>query len=79
MTHIVFTKHCSSHVNQSSILSFNYTIRLRSVGWRELMSNTKIITQFLNSCVLELTTIVTSNLLDGDFKLILHSLDKRLE
>ena len=42
------------------------------------MSNSKIITQLINSSVLELTTIVTSNSLDGYFKLIVNALDKCL-
>jgi hypothetical protein len=43
------------------------------------MSNSKFITQLINSSVLELTTIVTSNSLDGCFKLILNALTNDLK
>jgi hypothetical protein len=43
------------------------------------MSNPKLITQIINSCVLEFTSIVTSHFLDGYFKLIVNSLDECLE
>jgi hypothetical protein len=65
LTHIVLTQHRSFHVNQGSILPLNKAIRLQSVFGQELMSNSKFITQLINSSVLEFTTIVTSNSLDG--------------
>ena len=40
------------------------------------MSNSKFITQLINSSVLEFTTVVTSNFLDGCFKLIVNALVK---
>jgi hypothetical protein len=43
------------------------------------MSNAKLITQIINSCVLEFTFIITSHFLDGGLKLIVNSLDKCLE
>ena len=43
------------------------------------MSNPKLITQIINSCVLEFTSIITSHFLDGCFKLIVNSLDECLE
>jgi hypothetical protein len=43
------------------------------------MPNLKLITQIINSCVLELTSIVTSHFLDGGLKLIVNSLDECLE
>jgi hypothetical protein len=55
-----------------SIRPFDYGVVLG----QELMSNSKIITQLINSSILELTTIVTSNSLDGCFKLIVYAFDK---
>jgi hypothetical protein len=76
LTHIVLTMHRPCHINECSILPLNKAIRLWSVLGRELMSNSKVIKQLINSSVLELTTIVTSNSLDGCFKLIMNAFDK---
>jgi hypothetical protein len=43
------------------------------------MPNAILITKFIDSCVLEFTTIVNSHFLDCCFKLTLHSLDECLE
>jgi hypothetical protein len=43
------------------------------------MPNAIFITKLINSCILEFTTIVTSNFLDCCFKLIVNSLDECLE
>jgi hypothetical protein len=43
------------------------------------MPNAKLITQIINSCVLELTSIVTSHFLDGGLKLIVNSFDECIE
>jgi type III secretory pathway component EscT len=46
---------------------------------QKLMPNPKLITQIINSCVLELIFIVTSHFLDGGLKFIVNSLDECLE
>jgi hypothetical protein len=43
------------------------------------MPSPKLVTQIINSCVVELTSIVTSHFLDGGLKLIVNSLAKCLE
>jgi hypothetical protein len=52
---------------------------LRSVLGQKLMPNPELLTQIINSCVLELTSIVTSHFLDGGLKLIVNSLYECLE
>jgi hypothetical protein len=43
------------------------------------MSNAIVITKFFNSCILELTSIVTSHFLDSNLKLIVNSSEKGLK
>jgi hypothetical protein len=43
------------------------------------MPNPKLITQIINFCVFELTSIVTSHFLDGGLKLIVNSFDECLK
>ena len=62
--HVVFNEHCSSHLDEGSVLPFNDSILLRSVWIRELMSDAHLIKEFLYAGILELGVIVTSDVLD---------------
>jgi hypothetical protein len=74
---LVFLKHGSCHIHKSSILSFflsfHNTILLRCVGRRELMLDALLLKKSFNLRVLELCSIVASNLLDYQYELILSS------
>ena len=74
-THSTLILPCQSKFYSSFQLGY---LIVECIG-RELMSNSKFITQLINSCILELTSIVTFNSLDGCFKLIINALDKLFE
>src|SRR4051812_45384186 len=59
---LVFSKHCSGHLNKSSILPFNYTILLRCICSREFMSETIGIKKIFDMSILEFCTIITSDM-----------------
>jgi hypothetical protein len=69
---IVFIKHGPCHIQNSSILPLYYTILLRCVRRRELMLDALLKKSF-NLRVLELHSIVASNLFDSQSELILSS------
>jgi hypothetical protein len=69
---LVFFKHGPCHIHKSSILSLHNTILLRCVGIRELVLDALLKKSF-NLRVLELCSIVASNLLDSQSELILSS------
>src|SRR3954470_14750734 len=60
---LVLSKHRSGHLNKSSILPFNYTILLRCICSRELMRKTMIIKKIFNVSIFELSSIITSDML----------------
>jgi hypothetical protein len=68
---LVLFKHGPSHIQKSSILSLHNTILLRCVGRRELMFDALLLKKSFNLGVLELCSIVASNLLDSQSELIL--------
>jgi hypothetical protein len=75
--------HLSVAICEICLLYFTYSVNLVlsfkpgvTVLGQELISNSKVITQLINSSVLELSTIVTSNSHDGCFKLIMNALDE---
>jgi hypothetical protein len=70
---LVLIKHGSCHIQKSSILPLYYTILLRCVGRRELMLDALLLKKSLNLRVLELCSIVASNLFDSQSELILSS------
>jgi hypothetical protein len=70
---LVFIKHGPRHVQESSILSLHNTVLLRCVGRRELMLDALLLNKSFNLRVLELCSIVSSNLLDSQPELILSS------
>src|SRR3954470_9229473 len=76
---LVFSKHSSGHFNKSTILPFNHTILLRCIGSREFMSETIGIKKIFDMCILELCTIITSDMLQRYFILGLISLSKSFE
>src|SRR3954465_5471743 len=61
---VVFSKHRSSHLDESSVLPFNDAIFLRCIWSRELMSDSHLIEEFLYASVLEFGAVVASNVLD---------------
>ena len=63
---LVFVEHCSSHLNEGSVLALNDAILLRCVWRRELMSDSHCIQIKIKSGVLEFSAIVTSDVLDLD-------------
>jgi hypothetical protein len=70
---LVFLKHGPRHIHKSSILSLHNTVLLRCVVRRKLMLDALILKKSFNLRVLELRSIVASNLLDSQFELILSS------
>jgi hypothetical protein len=68
---LVFLKHGPCHIHKSSILSLQNTILMRCVGRRELMLDALLLKKSFNLRVLELCSIVSSNLFDSQSKLIL--------
>ena len=63
---LVFIKHSARHLDEGSVLVLHDSILLRSVGSRELMSDTKFIKIVIEASVLELSAIVTPDVLDLD-------------
>src|SRR3954469_23456997 len=76
---LVFSKHCSGHLNKSSILPFNNTILLRCISSREFMSETIGIKKFFDMCILEFCTIITSDMFQRYFIFSLSSLSESFE
>jgi hypothetical protein len=68
---LVFLKHGPFHIQNSSILSLHNTVLLRCVGRRELMLDALLLKKSFNLRVLELCSIIASNLLDSQSELIL--------
>jgi hypothetical protein len=68
---LVFIKHGPCHIQESSILSLYNTVLLRCVGRRELMLDALLLKKSINLRVLELCSIVASNLFDSQSELIL--------
>jgi hypothetical protein len=62
---LILIKHGPRHIQESFILSFHNTILLRCVGRRELMLDALLLKKSFNLRVLELRSIVASNLLDS--------------
>jgi hypothetical protein len=75
---LVLIKHGPRHIQESSILSLHNTVLLRCVGRRELMLDALLLKKSFNLRVLELRSIVASNLLDSQFELILSPSQKSL-
>ena len=63
---LVLVKHCSSHLDEGSVLALYNAILLRCVWSRELMSDAQCIKVGVEACVLELCAVVTSDVLDLD-------------
>jgi hypothetical protein len=68
---LLLIKHGPCHIQESSILSLHNTIFLRCVGRRELMLDALLLKKSFNLEVLELRSIITSNLFDSQSELIL--------
>jgi hypothetical protein len=68
---LVLIKHGPCHIQKSSILSLHNIVLLRCVGRRELMLDALLLKKSFNLRVLQLRSIVASNLLDSQFELIL--------
>jgi hypothetical protein len=68
---LVLIKHGPCHIQESSILPLHYTILLRCVGRRELMLDALFLKKSFNLRVLELCSIVASNLFDSQSERIL--------
>ena len=63
---LVLIKHRSSHLNKGSVLELHDAILLRCVRSRELMSDAQSIQIKIEAGVLELSAVVTSDMLDLD-------------
>ena len=61
---VVFSKHRLSHLDEGSVLPFDDSILLRSIWSRELMSDARLIEEFLYTSVLEFSAVVASDVLD---------------
>jgi hypothetical protein len=68
---LVFIKHGSCHLYESSVLPFGHPILLRGIGGQKLMLDAFFIKKVFDLSVLELGVVVTSNLLDLGIKLVL--------
>jgi hypothetical protein len=64
MRGLVFIKHSARHLDEGSVLALHDSILLRRVRSRELMSDTKFIKIVVEAYVLELSAIVTPDVLD---------------
>src|SRR3954469_8793662 len=60
---LIFSKHSSGHLNNSTILPFNNTILLRCIGSREFMSEAIIIKKIFDVSIFEFSSIITSDML----------------
>ena len=76
---LVLIKHGSCGFNQHPILSFHNSILLRCICSGEFMLDPFFIKKFLNIGVSEFRAIVTSNILDLQFKFILSSSNEFLD
>jgi hypothetical protein len=63
--YLVLIKHGPCHIQESYILSLHNTVLLRCVGRRDLLLDALLLKKAFNLRVLELRSIVTSNLLDS--------------
>jgi hypothetical protein len=68
---LVLIKHGPCHIQESSILPLHNTILLGCVWRRELMLDALLLKKSFNLRILELCSIVASNLLDSQSELIL--------
>jgi hypothetical protein len=68
---LVFIKHSSCHLYESSVLPFSHLILLRCIGGRKLILDAFFIMEIFYMSFLELSAIVTSNPLDHGIKLSL--------
>src|SRR3954466_5023633 len=76
---LVFSKHCSGHLNKSTILSLKNTILLRCISRRKFMSKAIIIKKFFNVSIFEFSSIVTADMLQLRIIFNLISLSERCE
>src|ERR1041384_3800962 len=67
---LVFSKHCSGHLNKGTILPVNNTILLRCISSREFMSEAIIIKKIFNVSIFEFLPIVTADMLQ--FRIIFN-------
>src|SRR3954466_4874603 len=68
---LVSVEHCSSHLNEGSVLALYDAILLRCVWSRELMSDSHCIQIKIKTGVFELSAVVTYDMLDLD-AIIVH-------
>jgi hypothetical protein len=71
---LVFIKHDSYHLHESTVLRFVHPILLMSIRGQKLMLDTLFIKIIFHLSVLKLGDIVTSNSLNFSIKFILCSL-----
>src|SRR3954465_16012574 len=74
---LVFNKHCSGHLNKSTILSLNNTILLRCISSKQFMSKAIIIKKFFNVSIFEFSSIITADMLQLRIIFNLSSLGER--
>ena len=68
---LVLVKHCSSHLDEGSVLALYNAILLRCVWSRKFMSDSHCIQIKIKAGVLEFSAIITSDMLDLD-AIIVH-------
>ena len=76
---LVFPKHCSRHVDERHVLPFYYTILLWCVESGELMLDAFLLKIFLHLKIFKFSSIVASDFLHFELKLILSSSKEALE
>jgi hypothetical protein len=76
---LVLIKHGPCHIQKSSIFPLHNTVLLRCVGRREHMLDALFLKKSFNLRVLELCSIIASNLLDSQSELILSSSQESLK
>ena len=76
---VVLSKHCPSHLDEGSVLSFNDSILLRCIWSRELMSDARLIEEFLYTSVFKLGAVVASDVLDLQVVVVHDALGEAFE
>lgn len=74
-----FIEHGASHFDESYVLAFHHFILLQSVRSRELMCDVILLEEFANIDVLEFHAVVTLDMLDDEFKVIMGLTSESLE
>ena len=76
---LLLVEHCSSHLNEGSVLALYNAILLRCVWSRKLMSDSHCIQIKIKPGVLEFSVVITSDILDLDTIVVHFSIGESSE